>query len=91
MGIKSSELCEACGVPDFVEHMFIHCSRLRGFWKDVFQMIVTFTNRRFPMTDTNILLGIKDNEIGAKNSEFTFSRQQQARTISEAHCGQVYV
>ena len=68
MGIKDSELCEECGVSDFVEHMFIHCKRLRGFWSHVFQLIFQITNTRFSQTDANILLGLSPNESEANRN-----------------------
>ena len=58
MGLKDSDQCEHCGDTDYIEHMFIHCPRLNGFWSSVFQTIHTRINVSFPMTDTNILLGI---------------------------------
>ena len=57
MGIKETELCEFCGVTDFIEHMFIHCTLLKGFWKKVFQLIHFYTNEKFPTSDNNILFG----------------------------------
>ena len=57
MGIKGTELCEICGVTDFIEHMFIHCKLLKGFWKKVFQLIHNYTNENFPISDNTILFG----------------------------------
>ena len=58
MGIKDSELCDICGVKDFIEHMFINCNALKGFWKRVFQLIKLHTNEHFPISDNNILFGL---------------------------------
>ena len=30
MKIKNTDNCDYCGAVDYVEHMFIHCPRLRG-------------------------------------------------------------
>ena len=57
MGIKGTELCEICGVTDFIEHMFIHCKLVEGFWKKVFQIIHNYTNEKFPLSDNTILFG----------------------------------
>ena len=58
MGIKNTELCDICGVKDFIEHMFIHCAILKGFWKKVFHLISIYTNENFPISDNNILFGL---------------------------------
>ena len=65
MGIKETELCEICGVTDFIEHMFIHCTQLKGFWKKVFQLIQNYTNEKFPISDNNILFGFNYENLKA--------------------------
>ena len=57
MGIKNSDLCEFCKERDIIEHMFINCKLLKGFWRDVFQTIYNHTNVRFPQTENDILFG----------------------------------
>ena len=57
MGIKDSDLCEFCNERDIIEHMFINCKLLNGFWADVFQTIYIHTNERFPQTENDILFG----------------------------------
>ena len=57
MGIKNSDLCEYCKERDIIEHMFINCKLLKGFWRDVFQTIYKHTNERFPQTENDILFG----------------------------------
>ena len=58
MGIKDSERCDYCGEIDVIEHMFVHCTRLKGFWSMVFNEIFSRTNLRIESTDQNILFGI---------------------------------
>ncbi len=58
MGIKDTELCEFCGEKDVIEHMFIHCNRLKGFWNMVMCTIFSRTNIHVEITDHNILFGI---------------------------------
>ena len=58
MGIKPSDSCEFCAEKDVLEHLFIHCERISGFWKNVFQIIFQLTNFKFPITDEHILFGI---------------------------------
>ena len=58
MGIKNTELCDICGVKDYIEHMFVNCALLKGFWKKVFQLIHIYTKEKFPISENNILLGL---------------------------------
>ena len=69
MGIKNSDLCEHCGITDYVEHMFIHCSQLDGYWKDVFCQIHIRTSKLFPVTETNILFGLNNNDVTANTKQ----------------------
>lgn len=60
MQISNTELCEVCRVPDYVEHFFIHCKRLRGFWESVYHIINSVTQYQFNKTDVDILFGIRE-------------------------------
>ena len=67
MGIKSSENCDFCGEKDFVEHMFVNCPKLNGFWDKISTLIYTYTQVKFNLSSSNILLGIsKNNHISKK-------------------------
>ena len=68
MGIKDTELCDYCGERDVIEHMLIHCNRLKGFWAMVMNTIYSRTNVRIEITDQNILFGIAKTEPQTKNS-----------------------
>ena len=64
MKIKSSELCDFCGVADYIEHFFINCKLLRGFWKIVENAIRKYTNiSNINLTEENILLGVDDSDM----------------------------
>ena len=39
MGIKGSDQCDFCPQREVVEHMFIYCPRLEGFWSMIFNII----------------------------------------------------
>ena len=69
LGLKSTEMCEHCGVKDYVEHMFIHCSLLQNFWSHVFHTIYLKTAARFSMSDCNILLGFSDQGPGVTETQ----------------------
>ena len=58
MRITSSELCTFCKVPDYIEHFFIQCQKLDGFWEKIFQTINSYSTVRFTMSIEKILFGI---------------------------------
>ena len=58
MGIKKSENCDFCGEKDFVEHMFIHCSKINAFWEKISSLIFLLTRVKFDLSPSDILLGI---------------------------------
>ena len=63
MKIKATEKCETCGVTDHIEHFFIKCELLNGFWKSVENTIRKYTNiNHITLTEENILLGIDATE-----------------------------
>ena len=67
MGLRASELCDHCGLKDVIEHMFIHCEVLNGFWDKVFKTIFLFTNVHFDRSDFSILFGFAYNSNIRKN------------------------
>ena len=62
MGIKDSQNCDHCGIVDYIEHMFVHCQLLKGYWEYVFRIIQAYTETNYQCTETNILLGITTKE-----------------------------
>ena len=60
MVVRDTELCEHFGNIDFIEHLFIYCSSLEGFWRNVSQIVLQKTGLQVPMTETNILLVVGD-------------------------------
>lgn len=63
MGIKGSDQCDFCPQREVVEHMFIYCPRLEGFWSMIFNIIYARTSIRVQRTDQRILFGIKRSEV----------------------------
>ena len=57
MKLRPSEQCDHCKSKDYIEHFFINCSKLSGFWVHVFNTILKFTNHHFERSETHILLG----------------------------------
>ena len=54
----------------FLEHFFIDCSKLNGFWRTVFSTINTFTNYKFQENWEVILFGIdQDDKIKASTTD----------------------
>ena len=74
LGIKNTELCEHCGVKDFIEHMFIHCSLIKNFWQYVFNTICFKTSIRFPMNDCNILFGFSERRDGVTETQLNTAK-----------------
>ena len=35
MKVKENNLCETCHVTDYLEHFFVHCIKVRQFWKSL--------------------------------------------------------
>ena len=58
MKIKETDQCEYCGETDYIEHLFINCARLRGYWENVAKEINMRLNINLKLTDLNILFGI---------------------------------
>ena len=70
MKISNSELCEHCKVPDYIEHFFVNCKRLTGYWEHVFNIINAYSKYQFPQKQDLILLGIcKEDALGASNKD----------------------
>ena len=69
MRIKTTDLCEHCGMIDYIEHMFIYCSLLDNYWNDVFRLIHIKTSTLFPITETNILFGINSKDTTANTKQ----------------------
>ena len=62
MKIKDSQQCDFCGGIDYIEHMFIHCPRLRGYWENVFNVILARINLHVTRSVKNILFGLTKTE-----------------------------
>ena len=62
MGIKKSENCDFCGEKDFVEHMFVYCSKINAFWDTISSLIYRQTQVKFNLTASDILLGISSDK-----------------------------
>ena len=58
MKIKATDLCEVCNTRDYVEHFFVKCKKLKGFWLNVQNEILKLTDARIELTDEIILTGI---------------------------------
>ena len=65
MNIVKSENCEFCNIPDYLEHYFIDCRQLNGFWSNVFRLINSYTDYSFQNNNINVLFGIHQTD---KNS-----------------------
>ena len=69
MKIKDSELCDICGKKDYIEHFFVPCDKLKGFWSYVELIIEKYTGVRKKMSEEEIITGVvKWNEKVSKKS-----------------------
>ena len=58
MKIKGSNLCEKCQVKDYIEHFFVDCKLLNGFWSFVSNKILIDIETRVNLTCNNIIFGV---------------------------------
>ena len=63
MKIKENNLCESCQVRDYIEHFFVHCKLLNGFWSFVKNKILSETNIPVNLTEENILFGFSRSHL----------------------------
>ena len=62
MKIRTNILCDNCQVPDFIEHFFVECGLIEGFWKYVSSYIQSSTNIEVKLNSKDILLGLINSE-----------------------------
>ena len=67
MKISPSDKCDHCKVPDVIEHFFIHCQRLKGFWEHIYKEINNRTDFKFQQNIKNILFGYIPEEAPKAN------------------------
>ena len=63
MKIKPTAMCVTCNVIDYLEHFFVACTELNNFWGKISNKILAATNIPTKLTTTNILFGVKNNEL----------------------------
>lgn len=63
MKIKETNLCEKCGLVDFIEHVFFQCPNINSFWKMVENNIEQLTREKISITEKMALFGVTGNEV----------------------------
>ena len=58
MKVKSSDACEHCRVPDYIEHFFYECALVHSFWLHIVNLIKSRVNVDFDLKRNDILLGL---------------------------------
>ena len=58
MKIKTSNLCEHCLVPDYIDHFFCDCALVCDFWKHVLNYIRSKINIDISLSKKDLLLGL---------------------------------
>ena len=71
MGLRDSNHCTFCrGITDYVEHFFFSCEAIRKVWDECQNYIFTKIDKHIVLTESDILLGYKVNEIKNKKIKF---------------------
>ena len=76
MKVRSNTLCDNCHVTDFIEHFFVECHTIKGFWTFISSFIESVIDIHVNLGTKDILLGlihsehdhIKNNEIDYINA-----------------------
>ena len=73
MKVRPNTLCDKCQVPDFIEHFFVECNYIKGFWNYVSSYIKSSINIQVNLNTKHILLGLTYSEHSSiKNKEIDF-------------------
>ena len=102
MKLSDSENCQHCGVVDFIEHFFFHCTKVKPLWKEIDKDIQAQLGLVVQVKDHMVLLGITD-LLGASHkdvmiinhifaigrmviSKFKYGKQRNIIEIYETDC-----
>ena len=58
MKVRPNILCNVCKVTDFIEHFFVECQQIEGFWNFVSSYIKYMINIQVKLNTKDILLGL---------------------------------
>ena len=68
MKIKENNLCETCQVKDYIEHFFVDCNLLKGFWSFISNKILIEMDTRINLTKNNIIFGVTKQDFNRVSS-----------------------
>ena len=57
MKLKESPSCESCGVPDFIEHFFYNCKKVKKLWVEIQKELQSNLSSSFKITEKTVLIG----------------------------------
>ena len=57
MKLKESPSCEFCGVPDFIEHFFYQCQKVKKLWVEIEKELQSYLNCSIRITEKTVLIG----------------------------------
>ena len=63
MGIRINNLCDSCLEVDVIEHFFWRCKKLKQFWKNVENAILSKTGSNIIITEKVALFGYEVNNM----------------------------
>ena len=58
MKVRPNILCDKCNLPDFIEHFFVECDLIKGFWDYISCYIESSINIKVKLSTKEILLGL---------------------------------
>ena len=70
MGLRDNNMCPHCRVIDYVEHFFFSCEKVKRVWSECQNYIYTTTGKNLILTEQDVLLGYKVNEIKSMENKF---------------------
>lgn len=73
MGIASSNKCSACNAnePDYIEHFFFSCEKVKPIWKSVEDEIYSRTQKQITITEATALLGYHENGLSPRDKNIS--------------------
>ena len=60
MGVRDTENCAHCNVPDYIEHFFVECNKVKGLWTEVENKLASVLGFRLTIPNHAKLLGFTD-------------------------------
>ena len=70
MGIKNSKNCDYCSEPDYIEHFFWHCTKVKPLWKECIDYVFEKSGENVVLSEEIVLFGYKPEQSRKRNVQF---------------------